>query len=119
MLFETDARVRAPYAACQGRSHIGQQILRIYGDSGAGSLRQQAGGKPHRAAADDPDLALAGGHRLAHGNAARPPRQRPAAAAMTVVVHDPLLPDPLDVEARPSSAKRAGADGNLRDAVST
>src|ERR1700716_2027334 len=52
-----------------------------------------------------------------HSHAARSPGQRPAAAAMAVVVNDDFLPDLLHVEAGSLSTKGARADGDLGDPV--
>jgi hypothetical protein len=52
-----------------------------------------------------------------HGDAARPPGKRPAAAAVAVIVNDDFLPDLLHIEAGSLSTKGARTDGDLSDPV--
>ena len=54
---------------------------------------------------------------MPHRDLARPPRQRPAAAAVTVVVHHQRLADLLGLDPGPSGAERAQADGDVEQPV--
>ena len=83
----------------------------------AGALGEQCRSQPQRAAADHRHFALACGQDLAYGERARAPRQRPAAAAVTVVMNDRLAAEPLGFDARPLRTKRSCADGDRDEAV--
>src|SRR5262249_962032 len=84
---------------------------------GAGTLREDRSGEAKRTAADHRDRARTDRHRLAHGNRARAPGERPAAAAMTIVVDDELVADLLGVEPRARGAERTQADGYVEQAI--
>src|SRR5438874_2315382 len=62
-------------------------------------------------------LALPAGECPLCGHGARAPGQRPAAAAVPVVVNDGLAEDLLDLEPRALSAERSRADRDAGDAV--
>ena len=71
------------------------------------------GGDADGAAADDGDVARAIGHGVTRRQRGRPPGQRPAAAAMAVIMDDALVADGFDIEARPGGAERTQADGDM------
>ena len=74
--------------------------------------------QPEGAATDHGDVALAGRHaRCAVAHGAGSPRQRPAAAAVTVVVDHRLVAQLLDIHPRTLGPERARAHCHARDAI--
>ena len=93
------------------------EVLAIDGDLRTRALRQDGGGQAQGAAADHRDLARAALHRLLHRDGARAPGERPATAAMAVIVHYQGVADHLRVETRTGGAKRAQANGDIEQPV--
>lgn len=114
---EGNARIGCPGAGGARRSRERQLFACVDRDFGAGALRQDRRSKTQDAAADHRDLPCAGLHRLAHGERAGTPGQRPPAAAMAVIVNDQSAADTLAVEARSGGAEGARTDGDVEDAI--
>ncbi len=112
-----DAGMRREHACRPGRTGLGQEVPGVDGHLGAGALGGDRRGQPERAAADHRHPLGAGGHRLANRDLGRAPRQRPAAAAVAVVVHHQRGPDLLGVEPGPRSPERTKADRQVEQAL--
>ena len=114
-----DARVGTPHARRPRRPHIGRTLLRVDGHAQALTLRDDGGRESEGSAADDRHVAAAEqrGPGLRHRHVGRTPRQRPAAAAMSIVVHDDAVADVLDVHSRPGSTEGPQAHGGAEDAI--
>ncbi len=83
-------------------------------------MGKDGGGKAERSAADDGNVGLgriASGEGELKGHGSRAPGERPARAAVAVVMHDELVADTLSLDARTLGAERTGADGNFKEAI--
>ena len=96
---------------------MGELLFGVDGDARARALRRQRRCQAQRARADHRDVAHPVGHRHRHGEFGRTPAQRPAAAAMAVIMDDALAPHLLDRDARAGRAERAQADRGAEDAI--
>ena len=117
VLIEANPRIRRPYAGGERGTHVRRKFLRVDRHARAGPLREDRRRQPERAAPDDAQIPFARGHGELHRKGARSPRQRPAAASVTVVVNDILVPHPFDLDPRALRAKGPRADRDPGDAV--
>ena len=117
VLIEANPRIRRPYAGGERGTHVRRKLLRVDRHARAGPLREDCGRQPQRAAPDDAQVPFARGQGELQREGARSPRQRPAAASVTVVVNHILFPYALDLDPRALCAKRPRADRDPGDAV--
>jgi len=116
---ESYAGVGGPGAGGAGAAGEGRAVFRVDGDFGAGTLKHGGGGEADGSGTEDGDVvgALGGGHGGLGGDGGRSPGERPAAAAVAVVVDDGLGAELFDVAAGSGGAEGTGADGDTEDAV--
>ena len=118
---EGDAGVRGPGAGGAEGARLGRAVLGVDGDgSDAGALGQDGGGQAESSAADDGNVGLRGvaaGEGEIERDGSGAPGERPAGAAVAVVVDDELVAYPLGFDAWALGAEGPGADGDFEEAV--
>ncbi len=119
---EGDAGVGGPGAGGVEGSGVLRAVFRVDGDAGAGTLEEGGEGEAEGSAADDGYLLGGGGsaggsEREVDRMYGRAPGERPAGAAVAVVVDDELAADAFGFDAWPLGAERTGADGDFGEAV--
>ena len=120
-LLQGDAGVWSPGAGSAEGTRFRRAVFGVDGDGAdAGALQQDGRGEAEGSAADDGDVGLGGvgaGESEGDGALAGAPGERPAGAAVAVVMHDQFIPDALGLDARADGAERTQAYSDLEQAV--
>ncbi len=118
---ERDPGVGRPGAGGAEAAGFGRAILGVDGDgTGARALGEDGGGQSEGSAADHRDVGLrrfAAGEREVEGDLAGAPGERPAGAAVAVVVDHELVANLFGFDARTLRAEGPGADRDLEEAI--